>query len=106
MKNILVLCLLVFSTLTFARGGHGGGSVHVNSYVRSNGTFVQAHYRTSPNNTRADNYSTVGNVNPYTGKKGTHRDYYEVHTIYQPSNNSAGVQPITYYYDRYIDVSN
>lgn len=45
--------------------------VHVRGYYRSNGTYVQPHYRSSPNGTTLDNYSTKGNVNPYTGKEGT-----------------------------------
>lgn len=44
---------------------------YVNGYFRKNGTYVQPHYRTSPNGTTLDNYSTRGNVNPYTGKAGT-----------------------------------
>jgi hypothetical protein len=36
-------------------------------------TSVKSHARTSPNNTKADNWSTIGNINPYTGKKGTKR---------------------------------
>lgn len=45
--------------------------VHVRGHYRSNGTYVQPHYRSSPNGTVLDNYSTKGNVNPYTGKEGT-----------------------------------
>ena len=44
---------------------------YVNGYTRSNGTYVAPHYQTNPNYTRSDNYSTVGNVNPYTGQIGT-----------------------------------
>lgn len=43
----------------------------VRGYYRSDGTYVQPHYRSSPNNTTSDNYSTRGNVNPYTGQAGT-----------------------------------
>lgn len=45
--------------------------VHVRGYYRSNGTYVQPHNRSSPNGTVLDNYSTKGNINPYTGKEGT-----------------------------------
>ena len=44
--------------------------VPVRPQVRRNGTYVQPHYRTSPNRTRTDNWSSKGNVNPYTGKPG------------------------------------
>lgn len=40
-------------------------------YVRQDGTYVAPSYATNPNSTRSDNYSTKGNVNPYTGKPGT-----------------------------------
>ena len=60
---------MVFSTAIFARGN--GSSVHVNGYTRSNGTYVQGHQRSAPNNSVDDNYSTKGNINPYTGIKGT-----------------------------------
>jgi TPR repeat protein len=46
-------------------------AVHVGGYTRKNGTYVAPHYRSAPNHTKADNYSTKGNVNPYTGKAGT-----------------------------------
>lgn len=49
--------------------------VHVSGYERANGTYVQPYERTTPNSTRSDNYSTKGNVNPYTGKAGTRDPY-------------------------------
>jgi len=45
--------------------------VHVRGYTKKDGTYVAPHTRSSPNGTKADNYSTKGNVNPYTGKQGT-----------------------------------
>ena len=42
----------------------------IKSYTKKNGTYVQPSYRTAPNKTKLDNYSTKGNYNPYTGKKG------------------------------------
>lgn len=43
----------------------------VPGYMRSDGTYVPPHWRTSPNSTKIDNYSTRGNVNPYTGERGS-----------------------------------
>ncbi len=40
---------------------------------KSKVTSVKAHARTAPNKTKKDNWSTIGNVNPHTGKKGTKR---------------------------------
>jgi hypothetical protein len=48
-----------------------GKTVHVKGYFKSNGTYVAPYVRTAPNSSRLDNWSTVGNVNPYTGKEGT-----------------------------------
>ncbi len=64
MKKLLLILLLSVSSLCIAQ-------VHVKGYYRSNGTYVQPHYRSSPNTTVLDNYSTKGNINPYTGKEGT-----------------------------------
>lgn len=44
---------------------------YVRGYTNRNNTYVEPHYRTAPNNTPYDNYSTRGNVNPYTGQVGT-----------------------------------
>lgn len=43
--------------------------VPVRCYLR-NGTYVSPSYKTRPNNTILDNFSTKGNINPYTGKLG------------------------------------
>lgn len=68
MKKIIVLALLVASFPAIAQ-------VDVNGYYRSNGTYVAPYHRTAPNNTISDNYSTKGNVNPYTGQPGTVVDH-------------------------------
>ena len=47
----------------------------VNGYVRRDGTYVQPHMRSSPDGNPFNNYSTRGNVNPYTGVPGTHNPY-------------------------------
>lgn len=64
MKKILLTAFLIAVAPAFAQ-------VHVNGYVKKDGTYVQPHERTAPNNTNLDNYSTKGNVNPYTGQPGT-----------------------------------
>lgn len=43
----------------------------VKGYVKKDGTYVAPSHATNPNATKLDNYSTKGNVNPYTGKPGT-----------------------------------
>ena len=50
--------------------------VYQQGYTRSNGTYVQGHYKTLPNKTNWDNFSTVGNININTGRIGSvARDY-------------------------------
>lgn len=73
MRSIILalVALAAFGGEAWARGG----SVSTRGYTRSNGTYVQPHYRTAPNSTRSDNWSTRGNVNPYTGKAGTRDPY-------------------------------
>lgn len=82
MKKIFLLFVLgatIFSSeIAFARGGSSGshssyssGSHSISGYTRSNGTHVAPSHATNPNATRNNNYSTKGNVNPYTGKAGT-----------------------------------
>ena len=69
MKELLVFVLLLtYSFLAFTQTNPN--HVRVEGYYRSNGTYVKPHYRTAPNSTNRDNFSTLGNVNPYTGKSG------------------------------------
>jgi len=44
---------------------------YVHGYTKKDGTYVEPYYRSSPDNIRDNNYSTRGNVNPYTGQPGT-----------------------------------
>ncbi|MES2183971.1 MAG: hypothetical protein V4505_05440 [Pseudomonadota bacterium] len=88
MKKFLILAAaLAFVGVCQAKGNSGGGhssgthssssstgstgSHSVSGYTKSNGTYVAPTQATNPNSTKADNYSTKGNVNPYTGKEGT-----------------------------------
>lgn len=47
-----------------------GGSVHVRGHFRKDGIYVQPHYRSAPDGKFYNNWSTKGNINPYTGKEG------------------------------------
>jgi endonuclease YncB( thermonuclease family) len=46
-------------------------TVNVRGYFRKDGTYVAGHQRTAPDGNFSNNWSTEGNVNPYTGKVGT-----------------------------------
>ena len=92
-----VLFILFATTLAFSLplevlakggGGHGGrtstgskkstgtttskgSETSVRGYTRKDGTYVAPHQRTTPDSNKGNNWSTKGNVNPYTGKPGT-----------------------------------
>jgi uncharacterized protein YgiM (DUF1202 family) len=63
--------------------------VHVRGYYRSNGTYVQPYYRSSPDGNPYNNYNYPGNVNPYTGKVATGNPDTYLDRYYNRSNNSG-----------------
>lgn len=65
LKLKFFLCLLIATASSFALAKSTKG------YVKKDGTHVAPYKSTNPNKTQRDNYSSKGNVNPYTGKKGT-----------------------------------
>ena len=93
MRTIALVVLLVFGLVSSAeagRRGGGSGSSHssrshsgttgtgssssshaVRGYTTKRGTYVAPHRQTNPDRTQRNNYSTKGNVNPWTGKAGT-----------------------------------
>lgn len=72
MKKTLALAVaLAFSSMAMAKGGGSGGSHTVHGHTTKNGTYVQPHHATNPDNSKANNWSHKGNVNPHTGKEGT-----------------------------------
>ena len=59
----------------------------VNGYYRKDGTYVEQHWRSNPNSTTSDNWSTRGNANPYTGQFGTRDGPFtepRLHCVYRP----------------------
>lgn len=65
MKTIIfALAALLFATSADAQQW-------VNGYTKGNGTYVQGYYRSTPDGNPYNNYSTRGNVNPFTGAVGT-----------------------------------
>lgn len=55
------------ATGTGAKGAHE----HVSGYTTKRGTHVAGYDRSTRDNTKTNNWSTKGNVNPETGKRGT-----------------------------------
>jgi hypothetical protein len=62
---------LAIGIAALALSAMASAQTYVHGYTKKDGTFVAPHYRSSPNSTKLDNYSTKGNINPYTGKLGT-----------------------------------
>lgn len=85
MKYLLLLSAFL-ATSAMAR------DVFVQPHVNRDGTYVQGHMRTAPDSNVHNNYSTQGNVNPYTGNAGTVNPYaqpapapaYQPYQPYQP----------------------
>ena len=74
MKKLLIVVLFAVCIVWLV--GSVDGAVRTRGYVKkSTGKYVMPHYKSAPNRTKNDNWSTKGNVNPYTGKKGAKRIY-------------------------------
>ena len=74
MKRIAYLIGTLCIFLMIA-GTSFAGDVYVRGHYRSDGTYVQPHYRTAPDSNPFNNYSSRGNINPYTGKRGYKNPY-------------------------------
>jgi hypothetical protein len=71
MKKLITLLFFFFLLSISTFGQSKKNSTYVKSYTKKDGTTVKAHYKSKPDKTTNNNYSTKGNTNPYTGKKGT-----------------------------------
>lgn len=86
MKRFLFSLLLLCSCLSVVVAQVNPKYHEVKPYTREDGTRVRGHKRTNPNSTVNDNYSTRGNVNPWTGRAGT-----------VPRDNGGATAPASYY---------
>lgn len=68
LKALVIAATIFVSSVAFS-------DTYVRGYTRKNGTYVQPHYRSSPDRSKLNNWSTQGNVNPYTGRAGTVNPY-------------------------------
>lgn len=75
MKKLLLVSMMLVAGAAVAQTSHA-----TKGYVKKDGTYVAPSRATNPNSTKLDNYSTEGNVNPYTGKAGT-VDPYKVESL-------------------------
>jgi len=97
MKQIFTI--LFFFAFLFSFAQTNPNHVYVSGYYRSNGTYIKPHYRTAPNSTNRDNFSTQGNTNPYTGQTGYITPDSNTSSTYTPSSysNSTTTYPTTTY---------
>lgn len=77
MKKILfsLIALLLIVSYALVSAPSAEALQRVKGYTTKKGTYVAPHYKQSPNKSKFDNFSTKGNYNPYTGKKGTVNPY-------------------------------
>jgi opacity protein-like surface antigen len=73
MRKALMLTVLLISSAMPAVAD----DTYVQGYVRKDGTYVQPHYRSAPNNSNNDNWSVQPNYNPHTGRQGTDRPTFD-----------------------------
>jgi hypothetical protein len=65
--SIVAIAVVAQMTVDFALAAD---RVRVRGHFRKDGTYVQPHYRTAPDGRFYNNWSSYGNVNPYTGEFG------------------------------------
>ena len=61
--------------LLAALSGSASADTFVQGHTRSGGSYVQPHFRSDADISTFNNWSTRGNVNPYTGAAGTKDPY-------------------------------
>lgn len=71
MKKLFLVLALLISVLSFSASAEARTTRVRGYYKPSTGSYVAPHYKTTPNRSKFDNFSTKGNYNPYTGKKGS-----------------------------------
>ena len=87
---------IVIAAILLATAASASAQVHVKGYTRSNGTYVAPYVRTAPDHSIYNNYSTVPNVNPYTGRAGTVNPYSPSNNYGAPQTQAPSAQPCYY----------
>ncbi|MDU7525126.1 MAG: hypothetical protein E7K72_27800 [Roseomonas mucosa] len=66
------------------------GADYVSPYTRRDGTMVQGHFRSAPDSTLLNSYTTRGNTNPFTGEPGYRNPSPSYGGSYGQSSRSSG----------------
>jgi hypothetical protein len=80
-----ILALVAVLMLTSAMSA--AAQTYVDGYTRKDGTYVQGHWRSAPDNSPYNNYSYPGNTNPYTGRTATGNTSTYLERYYNRSNS-------------------
>ncbi len=75
MKKLSSILSAIILVMLVGFAGSMFSDTSVRGYFRKDGTYVQPHKRSSPDSSLSNNWSSKGNINPHTGKKG-YRDRY------------------------------
>lgn len=86
MRLVIAIAILAASSCALAQ------THYVRPHVTKNGTYVQGHMQTDPDSSKLNNWSTQGNVNPYTGQVGTVNPYNVPQSTYQQPTYTPQVQ--------------
>ena len=70
MKKFAIVLLSVFVLGLFVSASSAESVTRVRGYYKKSGTYVVPHYKSTRDSFKFNNYSTKGNYNPFTGKKG------------------------------------
>lgn len=70
MKKIFLVIALLVGLMSLSASAEARITRVKGYYKPSTGRYVAPYYKTTPNSYKFDNFSTKGNYNPFTGKKG------------------------------------
>jgi hypothetical protein len=89
--------LLAAAAVVFSLANLASAQTYVQGHYRSNGTYVAPHYRSNPDGNFYNNWSTKGNINPYTGQRGARVTPPTYTPRYYPRTSIPSYQSPSYY---------
>ena len=86
--NIMKIIYLISAVAMFSTNAFAQGITTQKAYIKRDGTYVAPTFKTKNDGKMYNNYSTKGNVNPFSGKVGTKRDT-QAFPIYNPPKSTS-----------------
>ncbi|CEG31464.1 hypothetical protein [Peribacillus simplex] len=71
MKKKWIIALSFSALMSVSFSNSVDAATYVKGYFKKNGTYVSPHFRSDADSSFYNNYSTYGNINPFTGERGT-----------------------------------